>query len=189
MRRCCWAFFALLLNTGCATHYLWTGTAASAFCEPAPDPELHIYADAKGRNVLVLYNEINEHNDRIIRRGYFVLRNAHPVSSSRRPLFVEPESALTLHPIPVRIWTNSLSTYIPQGDDKESGWFAAAIVSQQRFSLFENRQPRGTYELPVYEDGTALARRLFLTPWTVALDVTVIGGILYLQAGAPGLAN
>lgn len=177
----------LLLSTGCATHYLWTKTEDGSFCEPVPNPQLRLYVDSKGKDVLATYDEMNDHNDRVVRRAYFVFANSRRISHTRQPMFVEPETATRLHPVPLRVSTNNLANYVPEADGKSSGWFA--VMSQQRFGLFHNDQPRGIYDLPVYDDGTATAKRLFLTPWTLALDVTIIGGFLYLKAGAPGLVE
>ena len=130
---------------------------------------------------------MNEQNDRIVFRAYFVIRKARPLSNSRRPFFVEPQMAFTLNPVPLRIWTNQIVAYAPQAEirTEDTGWLAIAQPSQQRFSLFKDGQPRGTFDLPVYDDGSATARRVLLTPWTLALDLTLIGGYIYVQAGAP----
>ena len=188
MKRSCCLLAALILNTGCATHYLWTESRGTSFREPASDPELAIYADAKDRNVLAVYREMNVENDRLVSRAYFVIRNSRPVFDSRRPFFVEPETALSLHHVPL-ISTNEVDSFVLQTKrgHKDTGWAAMVWPSQQRFSLFKDGQPRGTFDLPVYDDGSATARRVFLTPWSVALDLTLIGAYIYIQAGAPVL--
>ena len=186
-KRSCWILLALSLNTGCATHYLWTQSQTS-FREPAADPQLKLYADGRGKNVLAVYCEMNEQNDRVVSRAYFVMRNSQAVSDAHRPFFVEPETALSLYPVRL-IGTNEVVSYAPQSrlGQKNTGWVAMVWPGQQHFALFKDSRPRGTFDLPIYDDGSATAKRIFLTPWTVALDVTVIGGYLYLQAGAPVL--
>jgi len=188
MKRFCWILLALVLNTGCATHYLWTESQATSFREPASNPELALYADGRGRNVLAVYREMNEQNDRVVSRAYFVIRNSRAVSDAHRPFFVEPGTALSLHPVRL-IGTNEVVSYASQRKvgQKDSGWVAMVWPGQQRFALFKDGQPHGTFDLPIYDDGTATAKRVFLTPWTIALDLTVIGGYVYLQAGAPVL--
>src|SRR5258706_548507 len=153
----------IILNSGCATHYLWTESQTSSFCEPARDARLRVFEAPKDRDLLAVYSEVNDHNDAVTRRAYLVIANAPRIGEARRPWFVDPDVALTLRPVPLRVSTNSMTSLIPEpspGDRAETGWVATSTPDQQRFSLFKNGVYHGTYDLPAYEDGSNVARRL-----------------------------
>lgn len=60
---------------------------------------------------------------------------------------------------------------------------AICDTNTQVFTLFSVGEYRGAYELPVYTDRRATMEKAALTPFAVAVDLTIIGGAIVCIAG------
>jgi hypothetical protein len=89
-----------------------------SFAEPASDPRLALFANPGGEDVLVLYDESSEKNDRVQRRAYFLEPNAERIAQHKKPRFVDPQAAAAMNPLPqthTRMWlTNVAPGHPPQ---------------------------------------------------------------------------
>jgi len=151
--------------SGCATSALWENHAFDGFNEPARPANLKVFK-TQG-DWLVQYDEVNENNERIRRRAYYLKPNRD--LGRRKPRFVKVAKSLSFPP-------------------------AHVVVSAdgRRFTLYDEAANLGTYELPVYPAQSGRVKQVLLTPCTLVADATIVGGVIALywwSAGAPGLAD
>lgn len=153
---------------GCATSALWENHAFDGFNEPARPANLQVFKAPA--DWLVQYDEVNENNDRIRRRAYYLKRNREAVSRHTMPRFV--------------------SASVPASRPRV---FAVMSTNGQEFTLYDGATNLGTHELPVYPARSGRVKQVLLTPCTLVADATIVGGFIavywWLPAGAPGLVE
>ena len=124
-----------LLAGGCVTHKLWTESQLDAWNEPAGNPDLRLFHDARQQDWLVVYQEISERNDDIRTRAFFLNRNQKPLAQRSRPHFVNVNSSRSLTPVPVLF---SLPTNAPE-------FFCAATrTNNGTLAIFSCGRPAGS---------------------------------------------
>ena len=165
----------VLLLSGCATSTLWQTGQFANFHEPATPPNLSLFKSSHPNDVLVEYDESRENDDFIRRRAYWLERNTGRVRDRQKPRFVSVDHGNDLIPIPL---ANSPPSTTPAGD----GLCAVASTNGQSFALYSIDQEKGPYQLPVYADASGRTKQVLLTPITVAADLTIIGGYLFVYA-------
>jgi hypothetical protein len=170
---------AALLLGGCATSALWEEGVFARYHEPAAPPNLQLFHSARHDDVLVRYDEAFEGRDQIKPRAYWLHRHQEPLPNPHKPRFVKVKAARGLAPIPLED-TNALPQTLP------SGFHAVAATNASEFVLYSGEEYLGRHELPVYRDRSGRVAQVLLTPLTVVADLTIVGGIVFLQAWAGG---
>lgn len=174
-----WLLLLLPLFTGgCVTHQLWTESKLDEWNEPAPNPNLRLFANDQMDDLLVVYDEFSERRSSTHTRAFFLKPNQTSLAQHTRPHFVNSGTAQNLPPVPVL----SAMPLVPP-----ESLYAVAITNSAAFTVFFDEYELGSYELPVYNDRVGRAERIALTPVTVTMDATIIGGVLgitYLYATA-----
>jgi hypothetical protein len=173
----CYSLLAtnVILLSGCATSTLWQTGQFVNYHEPATPANLRLYKSGDSQDVLVVYDESRENNDGITRRAYWLEPNSDRVRERQKPHFVKVKSEKDL-------------VLIPVGDSGVSSSAATnavcAVVSTnaQSFVLRSPKDEKGPYQLPVYADASGRTKQILLTPVTVAADLTIVGGYLFVFA-------
>jgi hypothetical protein len=186
----------VFLATGCETverysltHKLWTNADLSKYSEPAPSPNLALFGEAGQSDVLVLYDASSERHTCVERRAYFLQPNSLRISEGRKPQFVDPAVANGMKSVPVLngapVTTNSAARF---------AGYAVQTSGGREFKLYLSGQPERAHELPVYIETFGTPARLVLTPFAVAGDTVMVGGVAtvalflaWLEVGAPGV--
>ena len=186
----------LLVLSGCEaarkhslTYRLWTNGEMNSYCEPAGEPNLALFEATNRADILVLYNAVSEKHGGVHRRAYLLHRETSRVSKRKRPHFVNAEAARGQRPIPVLERTPADSA----GDQTE-----CAIPMRERgsFTLYRRGEKPSSYELPVYQERSGTFLRTALTPFAVAGDTVMVGGVAavvafvwWVEGGAFGINN
>lgn len=163
-------FFILLgiVGNGCATKALWENGDLEACRTPAEPSNLRLF-EAKQRNdLLVVYDEYSERNDRVRPRAYWLNQNQESIKQLREPNFVSAGLTRDLQPVPI---FNSF-TNAPTND-----LFYAVVTNYESFTVFST-QGMNSYDLPVYNDGWGKYEKTALTPVMVVADLTIVGGVI-----------
>lgn len=169
MRQRLWLLLLLpLLASGCVTHKLWSEKAMDEWNEPAANPNLRLFRDARQDDLLVVYDEYSNRHYTTQARAFFLRQNLKPLDERVRPHFVSTNLAAHLSSVPV---FSSVTTNAPE-------LFYAVTTNGGNFTLFSNRLESGSYSLPAYNDGIGRKERIAWTPLTVAADLTIVGGVL-----------
>jgi len=144
---------------------------------PANPPNLQLFYSEPARDVLTEYDEASGAAPVVQRRAYWLEPNAMKVVADRKPRFVSATNAPDLAAVPV---TDNLAG--PPASAYR-GLYAAVSTSGQSFSLCQGEKEHTVYRLPVYYDGSVQrAKQVLLTPFAVATDLTIVGGVLFVIA-------
>src|SRR6202041_1329721 len=81
----------LLSQSGC-TGVLWTEGEFDAYKEPAPNPNLKLYASKQGEDILVVYSEYSERRNTTHTRAYWLGRNEARVEDKHKPHFANSKA-------------------------------------------------------------------------------------------------
>lgn len=163
-------FFLLLAvaGNGCATKALWENGDLEACRTPAEPANLRLF-EAKQRNdLLVVYDEYSERNDRVRTRAYWLNENQELVKRLREPDFVNTNLSRNLQPVPLFNSFSNVATNFP---------IYAVATNYESFTVFST-QGINSYDLPVYNDGWGKYEKTALTPVMVVADLTIIGGVV-----------
>jgi hypothetical protein len=172
----------LPLANGCATKALWENDNLEAWNEPAPAPNIRIFASATRGDMLVVYDEYSERNSSTHTRAYWLNENEKLLEQRRTPRFISTNSIFSLTPIPVLLITTNPV-------DFPSPPYAKVEFDQKSFTLFLRHGQAGPYNLPIYNDGKGKLEKLALTPLANLADLTLLGGMFgysYLQGKSAG---
>jgi hypothetical protein len=146
--------------------------------EPAANPNLRLFRDARQDDFLVVYDEYSGRHDTTQARAFYLHQNLKPLAQDHRPHFVSTNLTCHLPPVPV---LSSVTTDAPE-------LFYAVATNGGNFTLFSSGRESGSYPLPSYNDGIGRMERIAWTPLTVTADLTIVGGVLAL-IGWEGLAE
>lgn len=167
---------AACLLSGCATSALWEEGRFARYHEPANPSQLRLFQSSQGQDVLVEYVESREDNGATRRCAYWLRPNVERLQNRQIPRFVSLERKQGLAAIPVLRSPPALDGFLPAG--LYAGLYAVASTNENGFTLYSASKELGSYELPVYRDGSGRTKQMLLTPLTVTADVTIIGGFL-----------
>ena len=172
-----WLILALcqaVLLSGC-TSALWEKERFARCHWPANPPNLRLFYSEPARDVLVEYDEASEGTTTIQRRAYWLEPNALAVAAERQPLFVSVTNFQDIVVVPV---TESPTNPPPAA---YHGLYAVVATDNLSFSLCPGQKEPTVYRLPVYFTGSGQrVKRVLLTPFAVATDLTVVGGVVCL---------
>ena len=105
------------------------------------------------------------------------MENNDRVKSVKKPNFIKLTSTNGVTSIPLY----ALHADVPPGLDV----YARTNSTGNRVTIFRNGQQwHDPFDLPAYRCWITSAKRATLTPLTLVLDVTVIGGFIYLWVQA-----
>ena len=170
---------ALALGSGCATSALWNQAALDSWNQPADNAHLQLFQTPDQKNFLVVYDEYSERYDSVHTRAYLLNQNQKRINDRQAPYFANTNLVHGLKAVPV------FSSPVVPGADLPSLF---AVEGHESFTLYENANTNA-YDLPVYNDGRGTFYRVALTPPAVIADVTIIGGVLWVQTGCPPFAS
>jgi hypothetical protein len=168
----------LFLLNGCATSALWKAGSVD-FHEPYPPSRLELFDAPQKNDLLVVYDELSPGGDTARRRAYFLRENEERIKSVQKPRFVSLNATNGLRGIPLLGETNAFHPH--------DGFvvYARTNGAGNRFTVFRgNESGSDRLQLPAYRCWITGAKRALLTPVTLILDVTVIGGYLYARGFA-----
>jgi hypothetical protein len=169
------ALATTLLSTGCATHGLWVNDRLDNFHEPVGPHAMAIYELPGNEDFLVQYDDMAP-NGQVLRRSYLLRQNQGATASARKPRFLEEALRGPMLPVPV----------FPDSKANRGGVMGAYAVFTARTNRFElygrGQKFVGEYDLPVYPTSAGNVKRVLLTPFTLAADVTIVGGIVAVWA-------
>ena len=162
----------------CSLSYkLWTNDEMRSFAEPASDPRLALFANPGGEDVLVLYDETNEKNERVQRRAYFLEPNAERIAQHKKPRFVDPQAAAAMNPLPQTHARMGMTNAAPSQS-------SSAVLSEngRKFSLLRDGQADGPYALPTYQQSNGSLVRVTLSSFAAAGDTVMVGVVAAVVA-------
>ena len=164
--------FALLFScSGCA-YSLWKDNPLECCNGPAKNTHLQLFKSESGTDLLVSYDEYSERHDKVRHREYYVLPNRDRLAKDQKPKFADGDESSHLTPIPI---VTSL-TNAPKSPGEN---IYAVSTDSQSFVLYNGPTPLGHYDLPIYDDGIGKPERIALTPFAAAVDVSIVGGVVY----------
>jgi hypothetical protein len=162
----------LLLANGCATPALWNDGNLEACKEPAGNPNLRLFDATRRNDVLVVYDEYSERNDKVHTQAYWLGKNQARMDQQHAPHFASTKLMDDLPAVPV--FTGST----PGVTNTAPPLYAVMGTNQQSFTLYARGHPMGSHDLPVYNDGWGHVIKAGLTPVAVTADITIIGGVV-----------
>lgn len=180
---------AAVLTSGCASTALWEKKQF----HPADQPDLRLALNPQSRDVLVQYEEQCEDSSKLRHRAYWLFEHATNRGSEGQPVFVRAKDYSGLIPIAL------LDEEQASNAAAMKGYVAVATPWQQGFDLWQDGTAVGRFYLPVYfAPPPTTVWRVVATPFAAlgdtavaltaaALVLALIGGLAYLEAGAPGL--
>ena len=166
------------LFTGGCTYALWQPNRLDAFNQPAPTPHLQLFNAVKNQDLLVVYDEFSERSGSTTPRAYFLYKNNRRIDSQRSPIFVSTNLALNLPPVPV--YENPP---LPDTNSPDQ-LYAVQGTNFDTFTIYSGQRMVSSHGLPYYSDGVGDFERVLLTPFAVAVDVTIIGGVIFVVGWA-----
>lgn len=183
----------MFLLTGCETarkysftYRLWDSEDLRKWSEPAPNPNLALFATPDGSDVLVRYDAFSEKHSAIECRAYYLHSNTARVAAGQRPVFVTPVQAESLRRIPVLNFEAATNASGRPTD------YAILAQEGRAFKLYGPVGRGDRFELPVYPESAGTGVRLLETPLAVIGDVVMVGvvsavaaTIMWAQSGAP----
>jgi hypothetical protein len=163
-----------ILFSGCATHSIWEGPLLDSFHEPANPSRLTVYRVPGKEDYLVRYDDLSPSRDLAVPRAYYAERNRAETVRAQKPHFVNLNETGKGTSLPVLNPTN------PQ--NHPGAEYPAYVVQEnnQRFGIYgQGSRLVGEYDLPTYPTSAGTVKRVLLTPITLALDATVVGGYAF----------
>ena len=160
--------------SGC-TSMLWSKETFAHHYQPAYPNNLRLFYSETRKDILAEYEETKDGSQRTRQRCYWVEVNATRGNQGRRPRFVSEKASRGL--APVFMGENALSgagdlwVEMPPYDDY--------------FILYSGKEELNRFGLPSYSGSSRRVKQVVLTPFSVAVDATLIGALISFQA-APG---
>lgn len=159
------------------THHVWNNSSFQRFREPAPAPKIEVFADAERKDFLVVYDEVRDTTEDLQRRAFFLGANQSRLADQRKPSFIDPKLAANLERVPLNGNTNK---------------FPFATFDKE-LTIHTDKGVIGPSDLPAYENNSAKALRILVSPFAVTGDVVIgallvgsVFGIIFLQSGWSG---
>jgi hypothetical protein len=154
-----------MLATGCFGPKVLEERAEHA---PATDPKVELRLKSeKPADVLVLYDDQQEHTSKVTRRAFYLLANEERLARGIRPVFAEPGRAGTHIAIPIFKEPPADSKAIP-------GEMYALSSSPWDFRLESHGRVVAEFGLPKYGNWLT-AKKFFLFPLAAAADAVGVG--------------
>jgi len=170
-----------VLATGCTTASLWKDNDLDAWNEPAYEPHVHLFSAPSTNDLLVVYNEYHERNEKSLTRAYWLNENQKRIEKRHTPHFVSTNLASSLSPVPVLLSsTNEINLPTP---------CALLETNGQSFTFYSATGEKTRHDLPIYKDGKGKTEKILLTPLAVTADITIVGGVIAFIVGYAYVEN
>lgn len=193
---CLLALACVLLLSGCKsiqnhslTYRLWDDGVGRRYNDPAPNPQLSLYASPTNGDILVQYYASSENSSGLVRRSYYLNVNARRVASGKQPEWVKPPLRGDLRPIPVLLAVAGSTNPPPPPRP-----YATVMEEGRSFVVHNSSGTSNSFELPVYLEQSGIGSQIALTPFAVAGDTLMVGGLVafatflfWLHCGSPTL--
>jgi hypothetical protein len=161
-----------VLLSGC-TSVLWEKETFARCHWPASRPNLRLFYSESARDVLVEYEEASEGATAVQRRAYWLEPNVLRVAEGRQPRFVSITNAQDLAAVPV------VDDPASPPASSYRGLYAVVATNGQSFILHPGAKAPTVYRLPMYYVGSGQrVKQVLLTPFAVAVDATIVGGLV-----------
>jgi hypothetical protein len=166
-----------LLVSGC-TGMLWEKERFARCHWAASPPGLRLHYSESAQDVLAEYDEQAQGTTSLQHRAYWIQRNSKKVLADRQPEFVSVTNAQDLAAVPI----TDAATNPPAASYR--GLYAVVATNGLAFTLYSENKDPAVYRLPVYYAGSGQrVKQVLLTPFAVATDATVVGGLIAMVAG------
>jgi hypothetical protein len=150
---------------------LWTDDLARTYHEPADPSQLSVSFVPTQNQLVIQYDEWSPWRRTIRRRTYLVQRD-QTLAGSRRPQFVS--SAPVKDAIQIPFCTTNRTGNLSTNAD-----CVCIYSNDQSFTiLWHDLGPEGPIKLPRYRGISGSLKVAALTPTTLLLDASLIGGLL-----------
>lgn len=171
--------FALFL-TGCEsiekyslTSRLWRSGDFLKTNEPAKDPRVALFRSPDVKSVLVVYDAYSDRRDQVRRQAYFLSGDPDSGHGRHKPRMVDPGEGVGMLAIAFKPAANGTP-----GAGESRGIYATMAEGGHGFVLHGGGFPQKPYSLPVYIETSGRAVQVLLTPFAVAGDAVMAGGVV-----------
>lgn len=168
-----------LFFCGC-TSVLWDSATFARQHRPATPADVRLFYSKERQDILVRYAESREGQTNSQPRCYWLEPNTIRVNREHKPHFVSPNATNGLTPVPV------LAVAPAQTAAPSEQLYAVAGEGDGFFTLYSGNEKMDPYKLPSYPCASQKVKQVLLTPFAVAVDLTIVGAIASYYAG-PGL--
>jgi hypothetical protein len=159
--------FLLTLGNGCVTHELWKNDNLEAWNQPATNPNLRLFTTSQKDDLLVVYDEYSERNDKTHPRAYWLKENQNIIDQRKFPHFISTNT-FGFAAVPV---------FSTGTDPINLPLYAVVATNGQSFTLHLDNGSTESHDLPFYNDQKGKVEKFALTPLATAADVTIVGGV------------
>jgi hypothetical protein len=163
----------VLLLTGGCTSDLWRDDRFVYYYQPAVPSHLQLYYSDQRKDILVKYDEFTDRSSRIRSRCFWLEPNVSRISREQAPHFEAARTSRNLVSIPV---IASESDPIPPSP---AGLHAVGRPDDYIFVLYDKERLMDNYALPRYKSSSQRVKQVLLTPFAVAVDLTIIGAVVF----------
>ncbi len=157
--------------SGC-TSAVWDKRTFAHDYRPAIPSNLRLCYSKARTDLLVQYDERREQDGRIVSRCFWLEPNTPRINSEVKPRFVSSKQTDGLEFIPVS------ETRLDAPPVSLNGLYAVARGGDDFFMLYFGNEQTERYKLPVYRGRSQRVKQVLLTPFAVAVDITIIGAII-----------
>jgi hypothetical protein len=103
--------------------------------------------------------------------AYWLNKNQGRVKQGHAPSFVSTNSLGNLPSVPI-FYSTTWGTTLSQT------FYAITETNKPSFVLYSGNNEIGSYNLPIYNNGWRYVGKVALTPVTVTVDLTIVGGFI-----------
>lgn len=161
----------MFLGAGCSTYCVWReAPELDEIHEPAAPSNARLFATRDSRDFLITFDENCPWHRKPVRRAYFAWENEAETKALKPPRYVPLSRTNELQEIRVFPATAAAATNRPP--------YAIEKPASGTITVFSTRNSESfVLDLPSYPSSIGLAKRVLLTPWTVAADASCVGGM------------
>jgi len=159
------------LACGC-TSALWKKETFAHQYRPACPSNLRLAYSEQRQDILVQYSESKDGDTNTRPRCYWLEPNTLRVNRDQKPHFVSAKTTRGLTPIPVGEGAPEPS------DTRLTQLYVMVGRGDDFFTLWSGAEKLDPYKLPVYTGSSQRVKQVLLTPFALAVDVTIIGAVI-----------
>lgn len=172
----------IVLGCGC-TAALWNKETFAQHYRPASPTNVHLFYSKEHRDILVQYDELNLESAEIRTRCYWLEPNVLRANEGRKPHFASLDATNGL--MAVRVIENATDP------SRLVSWDLHAVAGEDDdfFTLYAGEEKLDPYQLPIYTGPSQRVKQVLLTPFAVAVDLTIVGAAISIYAAPQILAG
>lgn len=162
------------------TNKLWSDASLTDHYEPAGTAAVKTFHRPPSPRLLVSYDERREKDSSLRRRAFFLPDSAKTLAAKGKPSFRNPTPGTGWVEVPV-ILAGQPAPAAPL--------YLQLAANHKSFTVVRDGVPDGPHHLPTYVDQSSTVFRAAMTPFAVAVDVTLVGlvcGVIALYGFVPG---